>query len=156
MRACFLLYFVVSAVACSNGPTESEAAAVAGRYVLERVDGVSLPVAIEPGTECPREIVSGDMGLTPRINTREALYTVGILTAPRCEPPVPPARGTELLSDFGPWSLGNGRVTLRSERGFGTYTGQLGPGDAGGAGPVLTMQLGGRTYTFRRVAPFGV
>lgn len=142
--------------ACAGSVTEADADAVSGRYRLEAVDGVPLPTPLDASTACPVSVIDGDASLTPRVRSRNPSYTVQVFTAPRCEPPVSPRRGAELLRDFGPWlGVGDGgsEVRLQSENGFGTYSGQIMRAPEGGAGPLLTVRLAGRAFTFRRVAP---
>jgi len=136
-------------VACSI-LTAPDLSAARGAYELERVDGAPLPIAVEAG-DCPREIFPGSMGLTPKVGSRRPLFTVSVPLRLRCDPTrVLPVGVDELVNDFGEWTMIGGAVQLRSERGYGTQLIPLEDPEPGTPGPLLTVDRGGRRYTFRR------
>lgn len=140
-------------VACFSGDPDLSAAS--GAYALEAVDNIPLPVAIAEG-DCPYEISDGDMGLSPQIGSREPLFTTLIFLRLKCDPGrTLPTDINPHIRDFGEWTVIGNYVQFRSENGYGN---QLVPMEApppGVIGPLLTLDLGGRRYTFRRIRLHG-
>ncbi len=142
-------------VACSvlTGPPDLSAAD--GVYNLERVDGVALPVAIEAG-DCPREIFTGSLSLDPTVARRRPLYSALVSLRLRCDPTrLLPVQQGRLVDDFGEWTIIGGAVQLRSKKGYGNQLVPIQDSEPGTPGPVLTVDRGGRRYTFRRTRVFG-
>ena len=143
-------------VACSvlTGPPDLSAAD--GVYRLERVDGVALPIAIEAG-DCPREISTGSLSLDPTVARRRPLFSVSVVLRLQCNPTrVLPVGMDELVRDFGKWTIIGDAVQLRSDQGYGNQLVPILDPEPGTPGPILTVERGGKRYTFRRTRRYGV
>ena len=143
---------LVVCLACgsSTGPGRDD---VRGGYTLELVDGQPLPVAYETGT-CPREIYVGTLDLAPQTGEQRPLYAINAFLRSQCDP-------TKTLTidqvwavhDFGEWSVVSGAVWFRSDDLDGYFV-PIRETSVGEQGPTLTLQLGGRRYTFRRTRSY--
>jgi hypothetical protein len=135
-------------VACSITGTDLSPAR--GAYDLELVDGSPLPVAIEAGS-CPLEVYTGELGLTPTISRRRPLFTLFVDVRLQCDPTrILPMDVSPFVRDFGEWTIVDDGVQLRSEEGYGNQIVPMEDPSPGMMGPLLTIERGGRRYTFRR------
>lgn len=144
-------WFGLILVGCSALSTEPDLSRAQGTYVLEKVNGAPLPITIESG-DCPREIFRGDLGLSPGVVDQRPLYDLLVSLRLRCDPDrllfIDQRR---LIEDVGEWTIDGNRVEFRSSKGFGTFRIPI---ETGSPTPtaLLTLQLDGRSYTFRRVS----
>jgi len=151
--ALVLTHLLFTACSVLTGPDLS---AADGVYRLERVDGVALPIAIEAG-DCPREISTGSLSLSPTVARRRPLFTVRVQVRLRCDPTrVLPVGMDELVRDFGKWTIIGDAVQLRSDQGYGNQLVPILDPEPGTPGPILTVERGGKRYTFRRTRRYGV
>lgn len=134
--------------------TEPDLSAAHGYYTLERVDGAPLSIPIEAG-DCPREIFFGELTLSPEINGRRPLFTILVSLRLRCDPSRLLFVGDgRLVDDFGEWTIIRSAVQFRSDKAYGTQIVPVEEAGPGVNGPLLTLNLGGRRYTFRRTRVF--
>lgn len=149
------LWLTISILASCSSLTAPDLSAAHGSYSLELVDGAPLPVAIETGS-CPHEIFFGELGLSPQIGSRRPLFTILVELRLQCDPDrLLPIEEGRLVQDFGEWTIVGDAVQFRSEKGFGNQLVPMDPPAPGSLGPLLTLDLDGRRYTFRRTRVFG-
>lgn len=156
-RVCFRKVVLAASclvLACGGASTAPDVATLAGPYVLEQVDGASLPLAPPVPSSpdpCPPTITDGQLDLDLAGSDSPALYTVVVLSSRACEPTAIPSSATVTIGDGGRWSSGAGQVRFNSfgRSGFTTYQGTI---QGISARPILAVPLREHTYTFRRVA----
>ncbi len=136
--------------------TDPDLSHVTGPYDLELMNGNALPVRVGSGN-CPLEVFRGSVSLAPWVANRRPLYTVGVFLRFSCDTTRFPRPGeSELVRDFGEWSLRGDRVEFRSERGHGVYVVPIEATSVTGApGPALNLLLDGHRFAFRRIRPYG-
>lgn len=148
MSAAKVMFVALLFSACSTLSTDPDLSLAKGSYILEQVNGKMLPVAFETG-DCPREIYTGDLSLSPQVASRRPLYTMLVFLRLRCDPSkaIFPIELREAIRDFGEWTIQSSRVVFESDKGYGSYTAPI---DGGPSATLLTVQFEGRQYTFRR------
>ncbi len=147
---------ILLSAACGLLITDPDLSHVTGPYDIELMDGNALPVKVGSGA-CPLEVYRGEISLAPRVANRRPLYTVGVFLRFSCDTTrFPPPGESELVDDFGKWSLRGNRVEFRSERGHGVYVVPIEATSVTGApGPALNLLLDGHRFAFRRIRPYG-
>ncbi|MGI8549126.1 MAG: hypothetical protein ACR2M1_17690 [Gemmatimonadaceae bacterium] len=145
---CLLLF------GCSGTATGPTVSGLAGAYVLEQVDGVSLPTPLLPSAvtdPCPPAITDGELDVYPANSEDPAGYGLGIFAGHACDAEGIPSLATVIVRDGGRFSVSGDRVLFNSfgRTGFTQYQTTV---QGGSQRPTLTIPLGSHTYTFQRVA----
>jgi hypothetical protein len=126
----------------------------AGFYILESVDGVTLPAPISPQEGCNRTVRNvGTFSLSPAGSDVQPMYDWEIKVDVDCQPV--PAGVFQGESDVGNWRLNSTHASLRSLIGKGVYDADF--EESSGATPTITLSYLGNSYRFRRLDdPMGV
>lgn len=122
--------------------------------MLDRLDGVPMPVTLPSFLTCAGPVSHGTLDLGLATSEAPALYDFQVYQGRPCEPPGLPVETVVVASDAGYWSAGGNRVTFRSKDAarIGEYKGATRPvGTGGGLGPVLEFSVDRHSYTWRRV-----
>ena len=125
-----------------------------GLYILAQVDGVSLPAPPPaPGSAvpCPPAITDGELDLTPAGTRNFQSYGILAYQTRACDPGGIPIDATSILSDAGDWSIAGNQISFSSSpyNRQGSYKGIV---ESTSPVPIVTVQFGGHTYTYRRLA----
>jgi hypothetical protein len=125
-----------------------------GTYILESVDGVTLPAPVAAQEGCNRTVRKVSiLGLSGGGADTRPSYGWEIKIDADCEPvPAGVVRGA---SDVGSWRLQSTQLSLSSRVGKGAYTAEL--EETSGNPPAVTLSDVGISYRFRRMDdPTGV
>jgi hypothetical protein len=148
----YVTMLLVLSVACSGSAVDPGVEDVSGTYVLDRVDGASLPVRITGEGGCEPTITDGRLDLDPAFSDRRPLYGWRAHGAPCASDPRPLADASVIARDAGEWTLRGDEVRFASVQGRGRYAAALARGPGGAA---FMVELGGRSYAFRQVSRSG-
>ena len=137
--------------------TSPEMRAVAGSYLLNRVDGIGLPFSLPPEQNCSRSIPLGTLDLILPSAEAAPIFSWDVGIRVGCTP-VPPTISQE-TKDFGTWKVSEDRViTYASDKGRGIYRGTHTPSN--GTDLFAMVPADGHTYSFRRIrsadTPYGL
>lgn len=148
----FITIFGAAGVGCNN-LTASDFSTVTGYYVLETQDGLALPnPPPAPGSPvpCPVGVTDGRLGIGPATVDFPATYSMVVQASTVCDPNGIPGRETAVVVDGGSWSMDGQQLHFLSSPSYrlGSYDLEI---ENVSPGPVLTLQIGGHSYRWRRV-----
>jgi hypothetical protein len=127
---------------------------VAGTYILESVDGVTLPAPVAPQEGCNRTVRRvATFSLSAAGPDVQPMYDWEIKIDADCQPV--PAGVFQGADDVGLWSAESTHLSFRSMKGQGAYTASV--EESSGKPSAITLSYLGNSYRFRRMDdPIGV
>jgi hypothetical protein len=140
----------LAVTACSTtAPTVTpfDIPGISGIYVLDKIDGNSLPIKLASENGCERTATIGSLHLDPAGVDFEPLYGWSIGVSISCTPV--PSGVNQGYADFGAWGGTRTSLTFTSDKGRGSYTGT--PSSVGTSPITVGINQDGHQYSFRLV-----